>query len=138
MIASLGGFLGRKGDGEPGVNIYVLLNFSNLCCTLIPGLLRKMRVMDSRTGEGVGGEGRGLSALIGMLPTRSDGQEVHRLVWFEHERQDQIECLFEKILGILNQYDNTQLQQAAVAKLCKPPCNERMPSTFKFSGKAFD
>ncbi len=51
--------------------------------------------------------------------TRPDGQEIHQMVWFDNERQAQIECLFDKILGILSQYDNPQLQQAVIAKLAE-------------------
>ena len=54
-----------------------------------------------------------------LLVTRPDGQEFHQTVWFDRERQDQIEYLFNETLGILNQYDNTQLQKAVVAKLAE-------------------
>ena len=63
----------------------------------------------SSTGEGL--EARRITV------TRPDGQEVNQIIWLNHERQDQIECLFDKILGILSLYDNTRLQQAVVAKL---------------------
>ncbi len=41
------------------------------------------------------------------------------MISFDQERQYQIECLFDKKLGILNLYDNTQLQQAMVARLAE-------------------
>lgn len=47
--------------------------------------------------------------------TRPDGQETHRMVWFEREQQNQIDGLVEKVLEMLP--DNAQLQQAVVAKL---------------------
>lgn len=48
-----------------------------------------------------------------------DGQEVHQTIWFDHERQEETECLFEEILSRLNSYNSTQLQQAVVAKLAE-------------------
>lgn len=47
--------------------------------------------------------------------TRPDGQETHRLVWVEHEQQDKINQLVEKVLEILP--DNDQIRQAVLAKL---------------------
>jgi hypothetical protein len=51
--------------------------------------------------------------------TRPDGQETHSLVWFDHESQTKIDGVVEEIVGILNKYDNPQLQQAVVAKLAE-------------------
>ena len=61
---------------------------------------------------------RGIDARR-ITVTRPDGQEVNHLVWFDHERQDEIECLFEKVLEVLSLHSNTQLQQAVVAKLAE-------------------
>jgi hypothetical protein len=51
--------------------------------------------------------------------TRSGGQEIHRMVWFDDEQKDRVECLVEDFLGKLNLYDDPQLQQVLVARLAE-------------------
>ncbi|PSB31333.1 hypothetical protein [Chlorogloea sp. CCALA 695] len=64
---------------------------------------------ETRTGDGF--DARKITI------TRPDGQEIHSLIWFDHERNDLIDGVVEEVLGILNKHDNLQLQQAVVAKL---------------------
>jgi len=57
-----------------------------------------------------------------LPPLVSDARELSLVrwskssptIWFDHERQDEMECLFEEVLGILNSCNSRQLQQAVV------------------------
>jgi hypothetical protein len=81
-------------------------------------IARRFRNLEALQKEVAASAGEGLEARR-ITVTRPDGQEVHQIIWFDQERQDQIKCLCDEILGILNQYDNPQLQQAVVAKLAE-------------------
>ena len=81
-------------------------------------IARRFRNLEALQKDVAAFTGEGFEARR-ITVTRPDGQEVHQTVWFDHERQDQIEYLFNKTLGILNQYDNPQLQKAVVAKLAE-------------------
>jgi len=47
---------------------------------------------------------------------QSNYSELSLIILLDHERQEEIECLFEKILGIPSLYNSTQLQLAVIAK----------------------
>ncbi|WP_286174291.1 hypothetical protein [Limnospira platensis] len=64
----------------------------------------------------VAAKGEGFEARR-ITVTRPDGEETHRMVWVEHESENQIEKLVEATLQNHLLRDNPQLQQAFVAKL---------------------
>lgn len=47
--------------------------------------------------------------------TRSDGKEIHQMVWVDHSREPEVEKIVDKILAELP--DDQQLRQAVLAKL---------------------
>jgi hypothetical protein len=47
--------------------------------------------------------------------TRPDGEETHRMVWVDREREEQIEQLVDEVLAKLPA--NDQIRQAVLAKL---------------------
>lgn len=81
-------------------------------------IARRFRNLEALLTEVAASTGEVIDARR-ITVTRPDGQEFYQTIWFDHERQDEIECLFDEILGILNVHDNTQLQQAVVAKLAE-------------------
>ncbi len=81
-------------------------------------IARRFRNLEALQKEVAASTGEGFEARR-ITVTRPDGQEVHQTIWFDHERQDQIECLLDEIVGILNLHDNPQLQKAVVAKLAE-------------------
>nr|WP_317265261.1 hypothetical protein [Arthrospira sp. SH-MAG29] len=64
----------------------------------------------------VAAKGEGFEARR-ITVTRPDGEETHRMVWVEHESENQIEKLVEATLQNDLLRHNPQLQQAFVAKL---------------------
>lgn len=78
-------------------------------------LARRFKNLEALQKE-VATKGEGFEARK-VTVTRPDGQETHGMVWIDRENQDQIESVLNEILGILNKYDNSQLQQSVVAKL---------------------
>ncbi len=56
--------------------------------------------------------------------TRSDGQEVHRMVWLDDQKHDRMESLVQEFLTQLSAYDDPQLQQALVARLAEKVLGE--------------
>lgn len=78
-------------------------------------LARRFKNLEALQKE-VATKGEGFEARK-VTVTRPDGQETHGMVWIDRENQDQIESVLNEILGILNKYDNNQLQQAVVARL---------------------
>jgi len=65
-------------------------------------------------------KGQGLEARR-ITISRPDGQETHKLVWVDNEREDQVEELVNKVLEILP--NDTQIQQAVLAKLTERVLN---------------
>ena len=76
-------------------------------------IARRFKNLEALNAE-VAAKGDGFEARR-ITVTRSDGQEVHRMVWVDHESSDQIEQLVDKVLEILP--DNAQIRQALLAKL---------------------
>ncbi len=81
-------------------------------------IARRFKNLEALQNEVAASTGEGFESRR-ITVTRPDGQEVNQVIWFNHESQDQIECLFNEIVGVLSKYDNTQLQQAVVAKLAE-------------------
>ena len=81
-------------------------------------IARRFKNLEALQKEVAASTGEGIDARR-ITVTRLDGQEVHQTIWFDHERQEETECLFEEILSRLNSYNSTQLQQAVVAKLAE-------------------
>jgi len=79
-------------------------------------LARRFNNLEALQKEVAASIGGGFEARK-ITVTRSDGQETHRIVWVNHEYKDQIESLVEEILKHPALRDNTQLQQALVAKI---------------------
>jgi hypothetical protein len=76
-------------------------------------LARKFKNLEVLQKE-VAAKGEGFEARR-ITVTRSDGQETHRMVWVDREREEQIEQLVEQVLA--NLPDNDQIRQAVLAKL---------------------
>lgn len=86
-------------------------------------IARRFRNLEALQKEVAAATGEGFEVRR-ITVTRPDGQEVHETIWFDHERQAQMECLLDEIVGILNLQDNPQLQKAVVAKLAEKVLTE--------------
>lgn len=80
-------------------------------------LVRRFKNMEAVQKE-VASKGEGFEAQR-ITMTRSDGQEIHQMVWVDHARESQVEKLVNEIL--VKFPDDQQLRQAILAKL-----NERI------------
>lgn len=76
-------------------------------------LARKFKNLEALQKE-VAAKGEGFEARR-ITVTRSDGQETHRMVWVDREREEQIEQLVDEVLARLP--ENDQIRQAVLAKL---------------------
>ena len=81
-------------------------------------LARRFKNLEALRTEVAASKQRGFEARRVTI-TRPDGQEVHRMVWLDHEKSDRVESLVEDFLDTLNRYDDPQLQQALVARLAE-------------------
>ncbi|WP_414574602.1 hypothetical protein [Anabaena sp. CCY 9402-a] len=88
-------------------------------------LVRRFKNLEALQKEvaakGEGFEGRRITM------TRPDGQEIHRMVWVDHERESQVEKIVDKILAELP--DEQQLRQAILARLSERILNADLPET---------
>lgn len=85
----------------------------------LSALARKFHNLEALQKE-VAAKGEGFEARR-ITVTRPDGQETHRMVWVDHEREEQVEQLVAKVLSILP--ENEQLRQAVLAKLTERVLN---------------
>jgi hypothetical protein len=76
-------------------------------------LARKFKNLEALQKE-VAAKGEGFEARR-ITVTRPDGEETHRMVWVDREREEQIEQLVERVLE--NLPDKDQIRQAVLAKL---------------------
>jgi hypothetical protein len=76
-------------------------------------LARKFKNLEALQKE-VAAKGEGFEARR-ITVTRPDGEETHRMVWVDREREEQIEQLVDEVLAKLPK--NDQIRQAVLAKL---------------------
>lgn len=81
-------------------------------------LARRFKNLEALQTEVAASKQKGFEARRVTI-TRPDGQEVHRMVWLDHEQQGRVNELVEDFLGRLDLYDDIQLQQALVARLAE-------------------
>ncbi|MGK7953520.1 MAG: hypothetical protein AB4368_33235 [Xenococcaceae cyanobacterium] len=88
-------------------------------------LVRRFQNLEALQQE-TNSKGEGLEARRITL-THADGQETHRLVWIDHEQENQVNDLVMKVLEILP--NNSQIQQAVLTKLTETIFNKEQTSS---------